>query len=97
MDSLAGQHFCTRTHDLPTDPGIRLVPAKPSDEKQIGMLAQEAYKLFPELVTYDKAKDLYKMNYARFSTVAIRAIQEQQEEIEDLKKRLERLEERMGK
>ena len=61
------------------------------------MLAQEAYKLFPELVTYDKAKDLYKMNYARFSTVAIRAIQEQQEEIEDLKKRLERLEERMGK
>ena len=61
------------------------------------MLAQEAYKLFPELVTYDKAKDLYKMNYARFSTVAIRAIQEQQEEIEDLKKRLERLEERMGR
>jgi hypothetical protein len=69
----------------------------PADEKQIGLLAQEAYKLFPELVSYDKEKDLYKMNYAGFSTVAIRAIQEQQEEIEDLKKRLERLEEKMNK
>ena len=67
------------------------------DEKQIGMLAQEAYQLFGELVSYDKEKDLYKMNYAGFSTVAIRAIQEQQAEIEDLKKRLERLEEKLGK
>jgi hypothetical protein len=69
----------------------------PTDEKQIGMLAQEAYKLFPELVSYDKEKDLYKMNYAGFSTVAIRAIQEQQEEIDELKKRLERLEEKLNK
>ncbi len=68
-----------------------------TDEKQIGMLAQEAYKLFPQLVSYDKEKDLYKMNYAGFSTVAIAAIQEQQVEIDDLKKRLLALEEKLSK
>lgn len=70
---------------------------QPADEKQIGMLAQEAYKLFPQLVSYDKEKDLYKMNYAGFSTVAIAAIQEQQVEIDDLKKRLLALEEKLSK
>lgn len=69
------------------------------DQKQIGFLAQDAYKLFPELVSYSKEKDLYKMNYAGFSTVAIKAIQEQQviidaqqKRIRDLEKRLEKLE-----
>jgi hypothetical protein len=59
---------------------------------QIGMLAQETYQLFPELVSYNKTNDVYKMNYAGFSTVAIKAIQEQQKEIEALKARLEKLE-----
>lgn len=58
------------------------------DEKQIGMLAQEAHRLFPQLVSYDKEKDLYKINYAGFSTVAIKAIQEQQKEIDMLQSRL---------
>jgi hypothetical protein len=70
-----------------------------TEQLQLGFLAQDACKLFPELVSYDKEKDLYKMNYAGFSTVAIKAIQEQQKQIEELanqntelKKRLERLE-----
>lgn len=67
-----------------------------SEEKQIGLLAQEAHKLFPELVSYDKEKDLYKINYAGFSTVAIKAIQEQQSEIENLKKRLAAIEAKLN-
>ena len=70
-----------------------------ADEKQIGMLAQHSYSLFPQLVSYDKEKDVYKMNYAGFSTVAIKAIQEQQllieqqqQLIDTLIKRLEKLE-----
>lgn len=55
---------------------------RPDDQKEIGMLAQETQKLFPSLVTYDGEKDIYKMNYAGFSTVAIKAIQEQQEIID---------------
>jgi Chaperone of endosialidase/Head domain of trimeric autotransporter adhesin len=64
-------------------------------QRQIGLLAQDAYKLFPELVSYNKENDLYKMNYAGFSTVALKAIQElqvviqsQQEQIEELKTNL---------
>lgn len=59
------------------------------EQLQLGFLAQEAYKLFPELVSYEKEKDLYKMNYAGFSTVAIKAIQEQQAVIKELQNQIE--------
>ncbi|MES2775147.1 MAG: hypothetical protein V4722_13250 [Bacteroidota bacterium] len=51
---------------------------QPREQIQVGMLAQKTYQLFPELVNNSADKDLYKMNYAGFSTVAIKAIQEQQ-------------------
>ena len=49
------------------------------DKKPIGFIAQEVAKLFPELVSYDESEDLYGINYARFSVLAIKAIQELQE------------------
>jgi hypothetical protein len=81
-----------------------------NERKEIGMLAQETQKLFPNLVSYDGEKDIYKMNYAGFSTVAIKGIQEQQAVIEQqmqmiekqqyvidaLTKRVERLEKKMS-
>ncbi len=66
-----------------------------NDSKQPGMLAQEAYALFPELVSYNKEKDLYKMNYAGFSTITIKAIQEQQEIIQDMQKQIDELKREM--
>ena len=48
------------------------------DKKSIGFIAQEVAKLFPELVSYDESEDLYGINYAGFSVLAIKAIQEQQ-------------------
>jgi hypothetical protein len=70
--------------------------------KEIGMLAQHTYALFPELVSYDKENDIYKMNYAGFSTVAIKGIQEQQviiqhlqAEVKEQKEKLHKLEEEM--
>jgi hypothetical protein len=59
--------------------------------KQPGLLAQEAIALFPELVSYNKEKDLYKMNYAGFSVIAIKAIQEQQVLIEQQQKQIDEL------
>jgi hypothetical protein len=66
-------------------------------EKQIGMLAQQAYELFPQLVSYDKKKDVYKMNYAGFSTVALKAIQEQQQQIDQLRNELAAIKELLHK
>jgi hypothetical protein len=64
---------------------------QPNEQRQIGLLAQEAYQLFPELVSYSKEKDLYKMNYAGFSTVTIKAIQEQQLVIQTLQQQIDEL------
>lgn len=64
---------------------------KSGEPQQIGLLAQEAYQLFPELVSYNKEKDLYKMNYAGFSTVALKAIQELQVLIQNQQKQIEEL------
>lgn len=58
------------------------------DPLSYGMMAQEVMKVMPGLVTELQAEDGSKilgMNYNNFSVLAIRAIQEQQEEISGLK------------
>jgi len=68
-----------------------------SQEGSIGVIAQEAKELFPELVTYSKADELYGVDYAGFSMVAIKAVQEQQSEIEALKNKNNTLEARLAR
>lgn len=68
-----------------------------SKEMTIGLLAQEAKDLFPELVSYSEADQLYGVNYAGFSMVAIKAIQEQQATIEEQAQKIEHLEERLAR
>jgi hypothetical protein len=66
-----------------------------ADQKQkpaIGMIAQDVNNVYPELVVYNEEEDLYHMDYSGFSVIAIKAIQEQQKEIEDLTERLKSLE-----
>ncbi|MGO1729040.1 MAG: tail fiber domain-containing protein [Flavobacteriaceae bacterium] len=62
----------------------------PNNQAQIGYIAQELEKQFPEFVN-KPAKDpnrdnYYTVNYAGMSAVAIKAIQEQQEIIEEQRK-----------
>lgn len=64
-------------------------------EKTLGFMAQDAQKLFPELVHYSEADDLYGINYAGFSVIAIKAIQEQQQVIEQQKDTIENLQKRL--
>ena len=61
----------------------------------IGVIAQDAKEIFPEVVHYSEPYDTYGVNYSGLSVIAIKAIQEQQEEIDDLKARLEALEQKM--
>ncbi len=68
-----------------------------TNEMTLGLLAQEAEELFPELVSYSKVDKLYGVNYAGFSMVAIKAIQEQQEVIDQQESRIEDLETRLAR
>ncbi|GAB4253222.1 MAG: hypothetical protein Kow0079_08550 [Vicingaceae bacterium] len=68
------------------------------NRKYFGYIAQEVEKVFPSLVYYQDESDLYLMDYSGFGSIAIKAIQEQQqmidkqqEIIEELKKEIEAL------
>jgi len=71
--------------------------AKPT----LGFLAQDVEPLFPNLVlrqrTRDNSGDYLSLNYAGFGILAIKSIQEQQVELEKLKKENEDLRKRLEK
>jgi hypothetical protein len=66
--------------------------AQKTEQRSIGVMAQEVKEIFPELVHYDIPTDSYTVDYAGFSMVALKAIQEQQKTIEKLILRIEKLE-----
>ncbi|MEM6805933.1 MAG: tail fiber domain-containing protein [Bacteroidota bacterium] len=63
----------------------------------LGFMAQEVEQFFPELVSRGgDAHDLYTLNYSGMSVLAITAIQEQQETIEEQKELIQSLLNRVG-
>ena len=60
----------------------------------IGFIAQDAQKVFPETVSHEEGEDLMGISYSKFAVIAIKAIQEQQEQIEALKQEIEDLKNR---
>lgn len=65
------------------EPGI-------SNKKEIGMIAQEVEKVFPELVTTD-TEGYKSVSYVNFTAVLLEAIKEQQQEINQLKQEIQQL------
>ncbi|MEP2510717.1 MAG: tail fiber domain-containing protein [Reichenbachiella sp.] len=65
------------------------------EDKKIGVIAQEVEPIFPALVDYSKANDVYTVDYSNFGPVAIKAIQEQQKIIDTLKSEIESLKEEL--
>ena len=62
-----------------------------TDRLQIGFVAQDVEKLFPEMVFTDDAG--YKsIDYSRLTPVLVETIKEQQQQINELFKRVEKLE-----
>ncbi|WP_299286677.1 tail fiber domain-containing protein [uncultured Mucilaginibacter sp.] len=64
---------------------------KPTAEHKIGLIAQDVRKIVPEVVVGDETKEKLGMNYAELVPVLINAIKEQQKEIDDLKKAVQKL------
>ncbi len=62
--------------------------------EQMGLIAQEVQEIFPEIVTEDK-EGILGIRYTALIPILIKAFKEQQEEIEDLKSRLEKLESKL--
>lgn len=67
------------------------IMAEKAKVDQIGFIAQDVQKLFPELVTQDKEGTL-GIKYIEFIPILIKAYQEQQAELESLKARVAKLE-----
>ncbi len=75
---------------------------QPDDLTHIGFIAQDVEPVFPSLVNHIKPnpeanenEDLYTLDYAGFSVVAIKAIQEQQEIIEELNGKITKLQQQV--
>jgi hypothetical protein len=62
--------------------------------KKIGFLAQELKKIIPEAVAGDENKETLAVNYVEIIPVLVKAIQEQQQQIEELKKQVLKLSKR---
>lgn len=60
----------------------------PDDKKEIGFLAQDMQKIIPEAVEVPANGDAMGMKYTELIPVLVKAIQEQQKEIDELKRLL---------
>ncbi len=61
---------------------------------EIGLIAEEVAEIYPELIKYDDAGQVDGINYTRIAPILIKTIQEQQELIKNLTKRIDDLENR---
>ncbi len=68
---------------------------KDDQTRQMGFIAQDVQKIFPEIVDYDEKLDLYMLNYDMFSVLAIEAVKEQQYVIDQQKRQLTLQEQRL--
>ncbi|HHP7240345.1 MAG TPA: tail fiber domain-containing protein, partial [Cyclobacteriaceae bacterium] len=75
-----------------------------TDQKNIGVIAQELKEIFPSLVQYTDDQDIYTVDYSGLAPVAIKAIQElleiinaQQQEIDKLSTENKSKEDQLGK
>ena len=78
---------------------MRLKPARyhfnenaNEEPKYYGLIAQQVKEVFPEVVSYSEEADLHLLSYTELVPVLIKAMQEQQQEKNDLEERVARLE-----
>ena len=62
-----------------------------NDKPQTGFIAQDLEKIFPEMVFTDD-RGYKSVDYSRLTPVLVETIKAQQKQIDDLMKRLEKLE-----
>ena len=68
-----------------------------SEMKTIGFVAQEVQDLFPQFISGSEGDEFLGLDYSGMVTIAIKAIQEQQEQIENQKAEIESLKAQLSK
>ena len=61
---------------------------KKDKTKDIGFIAEEVKEIFPNLVAYEEDGEISGVQYSKLTTVLVKALQQQQEQIEELKKEI---------
>ncbi len=65
----------------------------PAARRNTGFIAQELYEVYPLAVTKpDDSKNLWQVDYGRITPLIVKAVQDQQNEIESLRKTISKLE-----
>ena len=64
---------------------------KDTDKEDIGFIAEDVEKILPSLVSYEENGELHGVQYSKLTAVIIKALQEQQEQIDKLKEEVELL------
>ncbi|MBN2862611.1 MAG: tail fiber domain-containing protein [Bacteroidales bacterium] len=61
-------------------------------KKDKGLIAEEVEKIDPELAVYDDSGNIEGVDYQKINIMLLKVVQEQQKKIEDLERRMEKLE-----
>ena len=61
---------------------------KKDKTKDIGFIAEEIEQIYPDLVAYEEDGEISGVQYSKLTTVLVKALQQQQEQIEELKKEI---------
>ena len=64
---------------------------KSDGKTDIGFIAEEVEKVYPELVSYEENGELHGVHYSKLTTVLVKAVQQQQEQIDKLKEEVKLL------
>ncbi|MCK5168256.1 MAG: tail fiber domain-containing protein [Bacteroidales bacterium] len=65
-------------------------------KNHLGFIAQDVYKILPEVVEYDDSADVYTMDYTKIIPVLVEAMKEQQVIIESLQSEIQELKKGSG-
>ena len=65
-----------------------------TNKNNLGLIAQDVKKVFPEIVSFDDERDEYSVRYTELVPVLIAAIKEQQAQIQELKAEIDELKNR---
>jgi hypothetical protein len=64
---------------------------KDTGNKDVGLLAEDVYNIFPEFVSKDSSEEIAGINYSKLSTIFINVLKYQQSQIEVLKEEVKKL------